>query len=233
MKTIKRLAGTGLVTIGLAFSIQTAIAQDVSDADVVSYKLGHDIGQRIKALGVDINDQAFLRGIRAAIEGADSSLTADQEQAAITQIQEAQQAQIENQRKELAAQAEKNLEEGKAFLEQNRTKEGVFVTESGLQYEIVEQGDGAKPLATDRVNVHYRGVLLNGTEFDSSYKRGEPISFALNGVIPGWTEGLQLMSIGSKYKFYIPADLAYGGRSQGAITPNSTLIFDVELLGIE
>jgi FKBP-type peptidyl-prolyl cis-trans isomerase FkpA len=125
-------------------------------------------------------------------------------------------------------------EKGEAFLRENATKEGITATPSGLQYEVLTPAEGPLPKATDTVRVHYRGTLLNGDEFDSSYKRGEPISFPLNRVIPGWTEGLQLMPVGSKYRLFIPSDLAYGPRGAGGlIGPNETLIFEVELLGIE
>lgn len=131
--------------------------------------------------------------------------------------------------------ADTALEKGQAFLKENGSKEGVKTTASGLQYIVEKEGDGASPKATDKVSVHYRGTLLNGTEFDSSYKRGQPISFPLNRVIPGWTEGVQLMKEGAKYKFFIPSTLAYGpsGTPGGPIGPNETLIFEVELLKIE
>lgn len=122
---------------------------------------------------------------------------------------------------------------GTAFLAENAQKEGVMVTASGLQYEVLQEGMGERPSAADTVMVHYRGTLIDGTEFDSSYSRGEPTSFPVNKVIPGWTEGLQLMSKGAEYRFYIPSELAYGSRSTGPIPANSTLIFDVELLDIE
>ncbi|MBQ0033989.1 MAG: FKBP-type peptidyl-prolyl cis-trans isomerase [Bacteroidales bacterium] len=123
--------------------------------------------------------------------------------------------------------------EGERFLAENKLKEGVVTTESGLQYEVIKEGKGAKPVATDRVKVHYHGTLIDGTVFDSSVERGEPIVFGLNQVIAGWTEGVQLMSVGSKYRFFIPQELAYGSRQAGQIPPYSTLIFEVELLGIE
>ena len=122
---------------------------------------------------------------------------------------------------------------GKKFLEENKLKEGVITTESGLQYEVIKMGKGAKPTATDKVKVHYHGTLTDGTVFDSSVDRGEPITFALNQVIPGWTEGVQLMPVGSKFRFYVPQELGYGARQAGSIPPYSTLIFEVELLGIE
>ena len=128
--------------------------------------------------------------------------------------------------------AQDNIEAGAAYLEENAKKDGVTTTDSGLQYEVLEEGEGASPAAEDIVKVHYRGTLLDGTEFDSSYKRGEPAEFPLNQVIPGWTEGVQLMKEGAKYRFHIPSDLAYGERATGSITPNSTLIFDVELLEV-
>jgi FKBP-type peptidyl-prolyl cis-trans isomerase len=131
------------------------------------------------------------------------------------------------------AAAQKNIAAGKAFLAENAKKAGVTTTASGLQYEVLTPGTGDKPAATDKVTVNYKGMLIDGTEFDSSYKRGKPVTFPLNGVIKGWTEGVQLMSVGSKFKFVLPADLAYGERGAGAkIGPNSVLVFEVELLGI-
>jgi FKBP-type peptidyl-prolyl cis-trans isomerase len=133
---------------------------------------------------------------------------------------------------ETAVAGESNLVVGQKFLAENATKEGVQTTASGLQYKVITMGDGAKPVATDTVKVHYRGTLLDGTEFDSSYARNEPISFGLNRVIAGWTEGVQLMPVGSKFMFYIAPDLAYGADGGGPIPPNSTLTFEVELLDI-
>jgi len=142
----------------------------------------------------------------------------------------ARRAEAEQARQSMAAI---NATEGDKFMLENRVKEGVKVTDSGLQYQVVVMGDGAKPAATDTVTVHYRGMLLNGEEFDSSYSRNEPTTFQLNQVIPGWTEGVQLMPVGSKFKFFIPPNLAYGPNGGGPIGPNATLVFEVELLGIE
>ncbi|MGD8385358.1 MAG: FKBP-type peptidyl-prolyl cis-trans isomerase, partial [Lysobacterales bacterium] len=146
-------------------------------------------------------------------------------------------AYIEKRKQEQAAEkakvGAKNLAEGQKFLAENKTKPGVKTTASGLQYQVIKMGEGPKPKSTDTVKVNYRGTLLNGTEFDSSYARKEPISFALDRVIPGWTEGLQLMPVGSKFKFFVKPELAYGENGGGPIPPNATLIFDVELLGIE
>lgn len=134
---------------------------------------------------------------------------------------------------ERAAEAEKNRQQGAAFLAENAKVEGVVVRPSGLQYKVIREGTGAKPAAADTVTVHYRGTLIDGREFDSSYARGEPASFALNGVIKGWTEGLQLMSVGGHYRFFIPATLGYGRRGAGRdIGPDATLVFDVELLAV-
>ena len=130
--------------------------------------------------------------------------------------------------------AEKNMEEGEKFLSENKKKKGIVTTKSGLQYIVLSEGNGARPKATDKVKVHYKGTLIDGTEFDSSYKRGEPAVFQVKGVIPGWTEALQLMKVGSKYNLFIPSNLAYGQRGAGSkIGPNVTLIFEVELLSIE
>lgn len=179
-------------------------------------------------IGVSLDQQLVLRGVQDAI--ADKIALTDEElqmvmQSLDQQYQEKKLAMVE-------AEAAENIAAGNAYLEQNATKEGVVVTESGLQYEVIEQGEGNKPTAADVVKVHYSGTLIDGTKFDSSYDRGEPAQFPLNRVIVGWTEGVQLMNVGSKYKFTIPADLAYGEQDKGVIKPNSVLVFEVELLDI-
>jgi FKBP-type peptidyl-prolyl cis-trans isomerase FkpA len=138
----------------------------------------------------------------------------------------------EEQQAEVAAAAEKNQTEGAEFLATNAAKSGVTTTESGLQYEVMREGDGPKPMATDQVTIHYKGTLIDGTEFDSSYERGEPVTFSVTGVIPGFSEALQLMPVGSQYRFVIPGELGYGPQGSGQIPPNATLIFEVEMIEI-
>ena len=230
--TIKLLLATTLLAAG------SAIAQEGPNQADLSYMLGYDVGKRLAEMEIELDNDRFLAAIKDAMSGQESALS-DERLAEIRQQFNARQQELmaqkqEERRKELAAAAETNKQQGEAFLAENAKKEGVVVTESGLQYEVVEAGDGERPAAEDTVTVHYEGRLIDGTVFDSSHQRGEPATFALNRVIPGWTEGLQLMPAGSKYRFYIPSDLAYGGRSMGdTIGPNSTLIFDVELMGIE
>jgi FKBP-type peptidyl-prolyl cis-trans isomerase len=190
----------------------------------VSYSLGMLFGANLKSSGLKIDSGTFLAGLQDALEGKTLRYT---EAEATAAVQASFQA-IQDKKKA------DNLAAGKAFLESNSQKAGVKVTSSGLQYEVLTLGTGPKPLATDTVKVDYEGKLLNGTVFDSSIERKEPVTFQLDGVIPGWTEGLQLMPVGSKFRFYIPSDLAYGEKGAGnAVEPNSTLIFEVQLLSIE
>lgn len=200
-----------------------------------SYVIGTDIGGRFGAQELDIDVTALSAGITDAMGGNDPKLTEDEAKEALAAFVEQQQAAMAERQQAAQAEnamlAEQNLAIGTAFLEANKVKEGVMSTESGLQYKVIEAGDGAKPTADDVVQVHYRGTLIDGTEFDSSYARGEPAEFQVGGVIKGWTEALQLMSEGAKWELYIPADLAYGTRGAGEdIGPNSVLIFEVELL---
>jgi FKBP-type peptidyl-prolyl cis-trans isomerase len=201
-----------------------------TEAQKLGYIIGMDIGESLKQQGSEIDLDALFDAVRTTYEGQPPALTPEE----AATIREAFIAKRRSEAEaEMGAAAAKNAAEGDAFLLANRAKEGVIVTDSGLQYSVVDMGTGPKPAATDKVRVHYRGTLLNGEEFDSSYARGEPISFELNKVIPGWTEGVQLMPVGSKFMFYIPSDLAYGPAGGGPIGPNSTLIFQVELLAIE
>lgn len=222
------------LTIVLLVSLAVAGTSFAADLETqeqkLSYIIGMDIGNSLKQQGAPIELESLFQAIEAVYTGAETAITPE-EAAAIREAYIAERrAEMETERAEMGA---RNAAEGEAFLTENAGNEGVMTTESGLQYLVMTEGDGPKPAATDRVRVHYSGTLLDGTEFDSSYSRGEPATFMLNQVIPGWTEGLQLMPVGSKYKFFIPSDLAYGPNGSRSIEPNSTLIFEVELLGIE
>lgn len=195
------------------------------------YALGSDVGRNLKRQNFDFDTAAFLAGFEAAFTGSESKMT---EEEIGTALQEFQTEMITKMAEERQKQAAENKETGDKFLAENKTKEGVKTTESGLQYIVEKEGEGESPAAEDIVEVHYRGTLLDGTEFDSSYKREQPAKFPLNRVIKGWTEGVQLMKKGAKYKFFIPPELAYGEGGAGEqIGPNSTLIFEVELLSFE
>ncbi len=203
----------------------------------VSYILGMNIGSQFKTNQVPLDQDSFIDGIKAAREGTEPKLTKEQIQETMMAFQADMQKKHEETEKTQKAEAdkaaEKNKLDGVAFLAENGKRAGVTTTASGLQYEVLTEGKGAKPKATDTVTVHYRGTVIDGTEFDSSYTRNEPATFALNAVIPGWIEALQLMPEGSKWKVYIPSDLGYGpGGTGGAIGPNATLIFEVELIKI-
>jgi len=197
----------------------------------LSYALGMDIGLSLKQLGQEVDLKAFAQAVGDVIQGSPPRLTAQQSD----QIKKEAFAKIQaRQLQQRAQQGEKNQTEGQAFLAKNKDQDGVVTTASGLQYTVLEEGQGDQPKAGDRVTVHYRGTLLDGTEFDSSYQRNQPATFPLTGVITGWTEALQLMGVGSHYKLFVPADLAYGKQGAGSqIGPNATLIFDVKLLAIE
>lgn len=199
------------------------LADDTAKA---AYSLGYRFAENVqRQFPEDLDNEAFVRGVRDQL-GAEEALVDDAEaERVLTAMMEARQAQA-------ASESLENLEEGLAFLEENAERDGVVTLDSGLQYEVLEEGEGDKPAATDTVTTHYEGRLIDGEVFDSSYERGEPASFPLNRVIPGWTEGLQLMSPGAKYRLYVPSELAYGDQAAGSIPPNSTLIFDVELLDV-
>lgn len=193
--------------------------------DKVSYALGLSLGQNMASSGVKtIEFDDLVAGMKAIMNKEKPAISFDEAQEVLNTFFAELEAKV----------AGKAKAEGEAFLAENAKREGVIVTGSGLQYEVLTAAEGKKPKATDKVKVHYEGTLIDGTVFDSSYRRGEAISFGLNQVIKGWTEGVQLMSVGSKYKFFIPYNLAYGERGAGAqIPPYAALIFTVELLGIE
>jgi FKBP-type peptidyl-prolyl cis-trans isomerase len=215
-----------LVGLSACEKKETAATQNnlATDADKFSYGLGMIIGERVLKQYGEVDYDLLVAGMKAQ----------HKDQTTLLSLEDAGVALNAHMEKQFAAESESAKAKGAAYLEANAAKEGVKVTESGLQYRVLDAGDGAKPAASDEVTVHYRGTLIDGTEFDSSYSRGEPASFPLNQVIPGWTEGLQLMSVGSKFQFVIPYELGYGERGAGGtIGPFETLIFEVELLEIK
>ncbi|MGV3538679.1 MAG: FKBP-type peptidyl-prolyl cis-trans isomerase [Rufibacter sp.] len=196
----------------------------------VSYIIGRDMAGNFKKQGIEIEPEALLAGLREALGGTPSQLSQDEVQSAMMQLQMQMQ---EQQQANAGATGEQNKKEGEAFLAENKGKEGVKSLPSGLQYQVLESGSGKTPSKSSQVTTHYHGTLIDGTVFDSSYQRGEPATFPVNGVIAGWTEALQLMKEGDKWRLFIPSNLAYGARGAGAdIGPNATLIFDVELLQV-
>ncbi|MGM0408155.1 MAG: FKBP-type peptidyl-prolyl cis-trans isomerase [Bacteroidota bacterium] len=194
-----------------------------SDVDSVSYALGIDVANSLERGYVsEINYNAFVKGMKDVFDENEIDIKEDEIKTIIQDYFS----------KLRLEKIEENLMEGRKFLEENKTKEGIVETESGLQYEVIEEGTGISPVETDTVVVHYRGTFIDGTEFDSSYEKGEPVRFALNKVIKGWTEGLQLMKEGANYKFYLPTELGYGMQPRPKIEPNKALIFDVELIEV-
>jgi FKBP-type peptidyl-prolyl cis-trans isomerase FklB len=214
----------------MAFLASAASAQDARELNTqkkkASYCLAVDLAKRLKAQGIELDVDAFAKGLTDVTSGRQPLLSNDDIQATLGELFRQAQA------KDTTADA--NLAAGEAFLAANKSKQGVVALPSGLQYKILKQGKGPKPTANDTVECNYRGTLIDGTEFDSSYRRGEPAAFPVSRVIHGWTEALQMMPVGSKWQLFVPAKLAYGPRGMGGvITPNSTLIFEVELLGIK
>jgi len=220
-----------LSTVGAAFAEDAKPKSEVtlgSDADKMSYAIGVQLGTRFQSDGIsgeNINIEMLANGIKDVLAGKEPALD---QQGIMDAMMTLQKIVTEG----MEAKSSANKTESEAFLATNKEKEGVKVTASGLQYEVIKEGEGANPSPTSQVKVHYKGTLINGTTFDSSYDRGEPATFGLNQVIPGWTEGLQLMKPGAHYRFVIPSDLAYGAQGQGPIPPSSTLVFEVELLEV-
>ncbi len=210
--------------------------------DKASYAVGLNVGKNLGAQlaqqSVDVDQAILLRGVKDALVGGKTLLTDDEVKSVLTQLQaevrSRQQEKMKVEQEKMKAVSEMNKKEGLEFLVANREKEGIVTLPSGLQYKVLTEGTGPKPAATDTVVCNYRGTLINGTEFDSSYKHGQPLSIQVNGVIKGWTEALQLMPVGSKWQLFIPSDLGYGDRGSGPnIGPGATLIFEVELLSIQ
>lgn len=228
--TCKTLLAVAVLT---AFGAGSALAADASlktEKDKVSYMVGMQIGRSLGQIKDDIDLATVYKAMQDSVGGGKTLLT---EEEANKVGQDFQQKLQTKHLAEQKAAAEKNKTEGETFLAANKSKSGVKTTASGLQYQVVKEGTGKKPKATDTVKVDYTGTKIDGTKFDSSVDRGTPATFPLNGVIKGWTEGLQLMTEGSEYKLFIPADLAYGENAPPNIGPNATLIFDVKLISIE
>ncbi|MBE8167722.1 MAG: FKBP-type peptidyl-prolyl cis-trans isomerase [Shewanella sp.] len=244
MKSVYKLSLVALAVIGLSACNQeqkttaegTTGTELTTPAQKEAYSVGASIGKYMaghikeqEELGMPVDRTLIIEGFADGLD--DKSKVPEEEMQKL--LKELDQRLAEKRKVHSAEMAKKNTEEGKKFLAENAKKEGVKTTASGLQYEVITEGKGAKPAAEDTVVVHYRGTLIDGTEFDSSYKRNEPATFPLNRVIPGWTEGVQLMNVGSKFRFVIPSNLAYGERDTGSIPADSTLIFEVELKSIE
>ena len=226
---------TSIVAI-IALSLVSAVSAEEKSAfkdpkDKVSYSIGLDIGSTLKKQNIEVNTDTLFTGLKDALTGAKPKMTEEEMKETMMNFSKELR---EKQQKTMEEATQKNAAAGAKFLEENKKKPGVKTTASGLQYKVLKEGSGPSPKETDTVVTNYRGTLINGTEFDSSYKRNEPVTFPVNGVIKGWTEALQLMKKGSKYELFVPAELAYGPRGAGQdIGPNETLIFEVELLDIK
>jgi FKBP-type peptidyl-prolyl cis-trans isomerase FklB len=219
-----------LITLfcGQAFAADAPASKEL---DKVGYSIGYQVGSDLKRQGIEFNAESLLQGVQDAVSGNAPAMTPEEIQQTFVELKQKLMAARE---KEMKEKGEKNLAEGKAFLAENAKKEGVVTLPSGLQYKIIKEGTGNTPRGEDTVTVNYRGTLINGSEFDSSYSRNEPATFRADRVIAGWREALQLMKEGAKWQLFIPPDLAYGDRGVNeVIGPNSTLIFEVELLSIQ
>jgi FKBP-type peptidyl-prolyl cis-trans isomerase FklB len=230
--TTAKKPGTGTATKKTTSSTAAAPLALKTDKDKQSYAMGMNLGMGLHRQGLTLDPALVARGMKDAMSGSKTALTEDEARAAITQLQNNVRSKMEAQAKEAGTE---NRKAGDTFLAANKGKDGVVTLPSGLQYKVITQGTGPKPTASDTVSCNYRGTLIDGKEFDSSYKRGQPASFPVGGVIKGWTEALQLMAVGSKWQLFIPPDLAYGDNPpRGSdIAPGSTLVFEVELLKIE
>jgi len=228
-----------MVALGIVLVAAAAAAQDApalkAPREKLSYALGMDLGNQLRKQSVDVDPATFGKGLSDALSGGKTLLTEEEARGLIAELQKDLKAkQAAAQAEKMKELSEKNKKEGGAFLDANKKKEGVVTLPSGLQYRILKAGEGKKPTIDDTVVCQYRGTLVDGTEFDSSYKRNQPATFPVKGVIKGWTEALQLMPVGSKWELVIPPDLAYGDRGAGnVIGPGATLIFEVELVSIQ
>lgn len=221
------LSASCLLAITTFGSISATAAELKTNKQKYSYAIGFQIGNNLKREGADVDVDAIAQGIKDVLSDAKLQVSMEEMQAAVLELQKQQQA-------DRQARGEKAKNEGEAFLAKNKKEKGVVELPSGIQYKVVQEGKGDKPKATDTIVAHYKGTLISGKEFDSSYKRGQPATFAVNQVIPGWQEILPMMPTGSKWQVFIPSDKAYGERGAGAdIGPNETLIFEVELLEIK
>ena len=234
MKTVT--SGGVVVVFSIVLVANTVFASETSELktpkEKVSYAIGMEMGNSLKKNGVDVNPDLLTKAIKDVLTGQKTQLTDQEAGAVLTDLQKEMQGKRQEKMKALG---EKNKNEGETFLAENMKKDGVKTLPSGLQYKVITEGKGKSPNATDTVTVQYTGRLVDGTEFDSSYKRGQAATFAVNGVVKGWTEALQLMKEGSKWQLFLPSNLAYGeaGTTGGPIGPNAVLIFDVELVSVQ
>jgi FKBP-type peptidyl-prolyl cis-trans isomerase FklB len=220
-----------IIILAFLFLVSQVNAQEnlvlKNQKDKMSYIIGMDIGNNLKKQSIDVEPNILVKGVKDALTGGKPLLTEQEIRETMTAFQNEMRVKQE-------VVARKNKEQGDSFLADNKKKEGVKTLQSGLQYKVIKVGVGKKPKLNEYVTTHYRGTLIDGTEFDSSYKRGQPATFQVSGVIPGWTEALQLMETGAKWQLFIPPNLAYGERgSGGVIGPNATLIFEIELISIQ
>jgi FKBP-type peptidyl-prolyl cis-trans isomerase FklB len=223
-----------VILMGLCLLVSPVMAAEngtlKSQKDKVSYTLGADVAKSLKQLGVEVDPEIFIKGVKDALTGAKPLLTEEEMRNVMTTFKQEMGA---KQMEKIKALGEKNKKDGEAFLAENKKKPGVKTTASGLQYKVIKEGTGKTPKKTDKVSCNYQGTLIDGTEFDSSYKRGQPATFPVEGVIPAWTEALQMMKVGSKWQLFVPAKLGYGEKGAGPlIGPNAVLIFTVELMSI-
>ncbi len=229
MKLVLMAVFSILFLVGQVHAGENLVKKDEKDKE--SYSIGMSIGKTLKNQSVDVNPDALTQGIKDAISGRETLMTDKEMNEILMSLQKEMAAKQAERLKEVG---EKNKKEGETFLAENKKKDGVVTLPSGLQYKVIKKGNGDTPKETDTVTVNYRGTLIDGTEFDSSYRRGQPSTFTLKGIIPGWIEALQLMKVGSKWQLFIPSDLAYGERGAGNdIGPNATLIFEVELISVK